>query len=407
LPRSAKAVRKERPLLVGSVKTNIGHLEAAAGIAGLLKVVLALQHEEIPPHLHFNTPNPYIDWDKSPIQIPNSSRCLARRIAKNASPASVRLDLRARNAHVILEEAPTAQAIDHTTPRPTHILALSAKTEPAVAELAAQYRDHLSSQPEESFADICFTANAGRNHFANRIAVVASTAEEAQEKLRGNDVLRGKAEYGSTPKIAFLFTGQGAQYTDMARQLFDTQPSFRRTLEQCDEILRPHLEQPLLSVIYPKDGESSWIDETVYTQPALFAIEYGLAELWRSWGIQPEALLGHSVGEYVAACVAGVFGLEDGLKLIAKRAELMQSLPRGRMAAIFAEYDRVAASGRTNGRTGFDRSGERPHAHGDLGTGRGGRSAGARLCRARHGSDDAGGVACVSQRAAGTDSRCV
>jgi acyl transferase domain-containing protein len=353
---------QENPLLVGSVKTNLGHLEAAAGIAGFLKVVLALGHEEIPPHLHFKTPNPYIDWTGSPVQIPTKPVAWPAGTVKRIAGVSS-FGFTGTNAHVILEEAPASAvaAVYDRRNRPTSILTISAKTEPALDELSARFQQALSVenkaggdtpplQRQDELGDVCYTANAGRSHFVHRLAVIAATAEEAREKLASNAVLRGRAEYGSTPKVAFLFTGQGAQYFGMGRELFETQPAFRRTLEQCDEILRPHLEHPLLSVIYPKDGVPALLDETAYTQPALFAIEYALAELWRSWGIQPDAMLGHSVGEYVAACVAGVFGLEDGLRLIAKRGALMQALPRGRMAAIFAEQDRVAAVVRNHAR---------------------------------------------------------
>ena len=191
--------------------------------------------------------------------------------------------------------------------------------------------------------DVCFTANAGRSHFSHRMAILGKTADQFRIGLSGfargdklPNVLTGEAIDLKPPPVAFLFTGQGSQYIGMGRLFYETSPTFKRALERCEDILRPVLEKPLLSVLFPKPGGSSPLDETAYTQPALLAIEYALTEVWRSWGIQPSFVMGHSVGEYVAACIAGVFGLEDGLKLIAERARLMQALPAGgRMVAVF------------------------------------------------------------------------
>src|SRR5690606_23170423 len=190
----------------------------------------------------------------------------------------------------------------------------------------------------------------GRTHFAERLALTARSSEEAQALLESwlsgdtpSGLLRGTAFSESAPEAAFLFTGQGSQYTGMGRQLYESQPVFRKTLEQCDEILRPLLGRPLLAALYPQDEASAaWIDQTAYTQPALFAVEYALAQRWASWGIEPGVVMGHSVGEYVAACLAGIFSLEDGLRLIAARGRLMQSLPAGgAMAAVFSTEEIV------------------------------------------------------------------
>ncbi len=233
---------------------------------------------------------------------------------------------------MILEEAPVAAAVVPAI-RPYHLLTLSAKTPEALRQVAEQYAAHLDAHPEQDWADVCFTSNCGRDHFEHRIAVLAATSEEAREKLLTAAASGATQEAPKTPpKMAFLFTGQGSQYADMATELYDSQVVFRAAMDRCDQILQPWLGQSLLDIL-----KTPALDRTVRTQPALFALEYSLAEMWRSWGIVPSVLLGHSVGEYVAACVAGIFSLEDGLKLIAERARLMQSLPSdGAMAAVSA-----------------------------------------------------------------------
>lgn len=342
----------DQPLAIGSVKTNIGHLESAAGVAGLMKLVLALQHGEIPPHLHLRELNPYIPWADLPVVVPTQrtpwQAASGRRIGGISS-----FGFSGTNVHLVVEEAPVRQPAAPEIERPLHLLALSARSETALARLAARFEQELAGQPERALADLCFTANTGRAQFEHRLAVVADEPARARELLAAFQ--QGRTESGLVsgqaatrrPEIVFLFTGQGSQYVQMGRQLYDTQPVFRRSLEQCDELLRPYLERPLLSVLYPEPGQTSPLDETTYTQPALFALEYSLAELWRSWGVEPTVVMGHSVGEYVAACVAGVFSLEDGLKLIAERGRLMQSTagrPPGEMAAVFADEARVNAA---------------------------------------------------------------
>ena len=338
-------------LMIGSAKSNIGHLDSAAGVAGLIKLVLSMQHEEIPPLLHFKQINPHISLNETPVTIPTRRTPWPagneRRIAGVSS-----FGLSGTNAHAVVEEAPVAQPRKLEVDRPLHLLSVSAKSEVALKELAGRFERYLTTQSVASLADICFTANTGRSHFNHRLAVVAESSLQMREKLgtfangqKQPGVMSGQIEGTEKPKVAFLFTGQGSQYVGMGRQLYETQPTFRAALEKCNELLRPHLEQQLLSVLYPESGSSSLLDETAYTQPALFAIEYALAELWRSWGIEPAIVLGHSVGEYVAACVAGVFSLENGLKLIAERGRLMQALPRdGMMAVVFADEERVEAA---------------------------------------------------------------
>ncbi len=320
----------DQPLVIGSVKTNIGHLEAASGIASLIKVVLALQHGEIPPHLHFKQPNPYINWGEMPVKIP--SERIPWSVGERRRLAGVSaFGFSGTNAHIVLEEAPVSEPVQAATERPVHLLTLSAKTDESLVRLAEQYEKYLATNPDLPLGNLCFTANTGRSHFQHRLSVVASSLIELDEKLaafsagqKAVGLFQGKAT--NDPQVAFLFTGQDCEYTGMGYQLYETQPTFRQTLDRCQEILRSDLEKPLLEILYPSiDGERGRISSPhllSYSQPALFALEYALFELWKSWGIEPAVVMGCGVGEYVAACVAGVFSLEDGLKLIAKRGHL-------------------------------------------------------------------------------------
>jgi len=338
---------KDKRLIVSSVKTNLGHLDSASGVAGLIKVVLSMQHEEIPPHLNLSELNPHISLDEIPITIPTEPiPWLAGEEQRIAGISS--FGLSGTNAHVVVEEAPKAQPKKLESER-SFLLTLSAKDKDALKQLSGQYETYLKAHPSMPLANVCFTTNTGRSHFNHRLALVANSSSQMIEQLAAfsdADEIIG-ASYGnlqtvSQPKIAFLFTGQGSQYVGMGRQLYESQPVFRNTLDKCDEILRPYLEQSLLSVLFSNTSTTPLLDETMYTQPALFSLEYALAELWRSWGVEPAAVMGHSVGEYTAACVAGVFSLEDGLRLIAERGRLMQSLPKdGMMAVVFASEERV------------------------------------------------------------------
>jgi acyl transferase domain-containing protein/SAM-dependent methyltransferase len=336
----------QHPLLIGSVKTNVGHLEAAAGIAGLIKVVLMLQQAAVPPHLHLRELNPHIAADALPIAIPTErtewSSDDGERIAGVSS-----FGLSGTNAHVIVGEAPlpASQPPPAVDERPRHILTLSAKSPEALGALAEQYAVHPGDRADEEWADVAFAANTGRSHFRHRLAVVESDGVAARERLaafaRGdtNRVITGRPT-ATAPETTFLFTGHGSHYEAMGRQLYDDSPVFRAAIEQCDDLLRNELDRSVIDVLFRAAGG---LDQMTYAQPALFCIQYALAELWRSWGVHPAVVAGHSAGEYAAAVVAGVLSLEDGLSVISARGRLMDSLTAdGEMVAIFAEESKVA-----------------------------------------------------------------
>jgi iturin family lipopeptide synthetase A len=333
---------------LGTVKTNIGHLEAAAGIAGVIKVLLAMKNQKLPKIVNFQQLNPRINFDGSPFYLVCETQTWKQLKTEKGEILPRRAGISSFgvggvNAHVILEEAPSRNSTC-VGERPYHLLVLSAKNEQGLAQLRHRYWEFLTSNPEVALEDVCYTANTGREHFNHRLAVVADCREQLVERLTSFSVKTGYLGK-NPPKIAFLFTGQGSQYINMGRQVYQTQPIFRQTIEQCDQILRPYLEHSLLEVLYPSQVEekaSSLLNQTAYTQPAIFAIEYALYQLWKSWGIEPDVVMGHSVGEYVAATVAGVFNLEDGLKLIAHRGQLMQQLlTGGEMVSLMASEAQV------------------------------------------------------------------
>ena len=341
---------RREPLRLGTVKTNIGHLEPAAGIAGLIKIILSLLHEELPPNLHFRHPNPYIAWDRLPLQV-ISERSAWRRSARARLAGVSSFGFSGTNAHIIVEEAPSEPGAATTEPQP-HLLCLSARDEHALRALATDYLTILSgdSAGPVEIGDMCFSASVGRHHWSQRIAIEGSYTASIRRKLasflQGREeegLAAGCFEGGKVPAVAFLFAGQGSQYAGMGRGLYQSRKVFKEAIDRCDALLRPLLDISLVDLLFT--GEAETLNQTVYTQTALFALEYALSELWASWGIRPCALMGHSVGEYVAACVAGVFTLEDGIRLIAERGRLMQALPSGgTMAAVFASPDLVAAA---------------------------------------------------------------
>ncbi len=287
------------PLAIGSVKTNIGHLDAAAGIAGLLKVVLSLQHEAIPPHLHFQDPNPHIPWQQLPVTVPTLLTPWSgpQRLAGISA-----FGMSGTNVHMVVEAAPLptvpqTQAERHTP----QLLCLSAKSPAALSDLTRRYSLYLTQHPDLSLADIAWTAATGRSHFAHRLGIVAESLADLSTKLElfqqgepSPALLQGIWTHREeAPQVAFLFTGQGSQYAGTGRELYETQALFRQEIDRCAALLAGQLEVPLLELL-GYTGEAQSIDRTENTQPALFVLEYALAQLWRSWGVEPELLLGHT-----------------------------------------------------------------------------------------------------------------
>jgi len=358
--------KRTEPLWVGSVKSNMGHLEGAAGIVGLMKAILVLQHSQIPPNLHFNQPNTYIDWESSPVQIPTQLTPWTENNTPRIAGVSS-FGFSGTNAHVVLAEAShnpqfANDDLQSKNKSAWQLLTLSAKTSEALAALAQQYHEYFLSYPDVCLEDVSYTAQTGRTHFRHRLSIIADSPAMMQTKLKAfgqgqtsSGVSQGhQIGYQSAPKITFLFTGQGSQYLNMGRALYDTEPVFRQALDRCNEQLTINNEQfSLLDILYPErenqelDTDSnnsqftihnSQLDQTAITQPVLFALEYALTQLWQSWGIKPTVVMGHSLGELVAACVAGIFSLEDALKLVAARGQLMQAMPQnGAMVSVMAD----------------------------------------------------------------------
>ncbi|MGK7931605.1 MAG: SDR family NAD(P)-dependent oxidoreductase [Microcystaceae cyanobacterium] len=336
-------LKDNKTTYLGSVKANLGHLEGAAGIASLIKTVLCLQHQTIPPNPHFNTPNPHINWDKLPFSLTDKSITWPEQEKQRLAGISS-FGMSGTNVHLIVAEAPKIELKSVTVERNQHLLCLSAHNEVGLQELGQKYKQWLTLHPEVPLTHICYTANVGRVHFEERLALISESTEqlkqELEQYLQGNvspNIIQGKTNL-KTPKTALLFTGQGSQYANMGKELYQTQPTFKQAINQCADILERYLDKPLLEILYPDNPEDSLINQTAYTQPCIFALEYALYQLWTSWGIQPDIVMGHSIGEYVAACVAGVFSLEDGLKLVAYRGKLIQSLPQnGEMVSLLTD----------------------------------------------------------------------
>ena len=324
---------------LGSIKSNFGHLTAAAGVTGFIKAVLAVGRGQLPPTLHFRSPNPAIDFGGR-FHVVDRLLPWPRAAAPRRAAVSS-MGVGGTNAHAIVEEPPAPPEVD--AGRPREAIWLSARTEASLNTLGARLADYLRRNPDADLADVAFTLGRRRALSRRRAVIGANPAEVAASLTDGKAVLNGTA--GEPPAVAFVFPGQGTQYPGMGGGLRDSEPTFRAAMDQCATILRAHLDVDLLDLLYggPADERAAArLQETRYAQPALFVVEYALAQLFLSWGIRPAAMLGHSVGEFVAATLAGVFRLEDALGLVAARGRLMQSMSPGGMLSVRAAPAAVA-----------------------------------------------------------------
>ncbi|HEY8102642.1 MAG TPA: SDR family NAD(P)-dependent oxidoreductase [Burkholderiaceae bacterium] len=335
---------KKQYCAIGSVKTNVGHLECAAGITGLIKTALALKHQVIPPSLNFDKPNPQIDFDNSPFFVntelrPWQSNGMPRRAGINS------FGFGGTNVHMIMEEAPPALPSGDT--RKYHLLTLSARTRTALEATTVELANFLRKNPDLNLADVAYTGHVGRRRFNHRRTLVCDSVDNAIRLLEVCDpgsmptLATETAEY----PIVFMFPGQGSQYVNMAKDLYRDEAIFRSEVDTCAELLQPMLGLDLRAILFPPeeriDDAATQLNNTRYTQPALFVIEYALAKLLQSWGIKPDVMVGHSIGEYVTACLAGVFTLPDALMLVAHRGRLIAGLPPGSMLAVLASEHKL------------------------------------------------------------------
>ncbi|MFF2012622.1 SDR family oxidoreductase [Streptomyces sp. NPDC058195] len=349
LTRAHRAGTDERGYCaIGSVKSNVGHLDAAAGVTGLIKAALALRNEAIPPTLHCERPNPGLELESSPFYVNTELRPWPRAdLPRRAGVSS--FGIGGTNVHVVLEEAPAERPDEPAAApeeAPARLLPLSAKSGPALAEAAALLADRLEGDGSVPLDALAHTLAHRRTPFAHRGAVVARTAGEAVTALRrlARDRAAGAAAPGGAP-VAFLFPGQGAQYPGMARGLYAREGVFAAEFDRCAELFAPHLGEDLRALVLGADGPEAAdrLRQTRLAQPALFCVEFALARLWQSWGVTPRAMVGHSIGEYVAACLAGVFSLEDAARLVAARGRLVQEMPSGAMLSVFLSEEETAA----------------------------------------------------------------
>ena len=322
---------------IGSVKSNIGHLDAGAGVAGLVKTILALKHKQIPPSLHYQSANPKIDFAASPFFVNDKLVEWKRGDAPRRAGVSS-FGIGGTNSHVVVEEPPLIEDSEASA-RSLQLLMLSAKTSSALEAATANLAEYLKNNRNARLADVAYTLQVGRGGFGHRRALVCKDTTDALTALESRDSARLLTLF-QEPRhrpVVFMFPGQGTQHVGMARELYESEPVFRQHLDDCAQKLIPHLNLDLRNVLYPDAGEDEagrLLGQTFITQPALFSIEYALAQLWMSWGVVPSAMIGHSIGEYVTACLAGVFSLDEALALVAVRGRLMQDLPAGSMLAV-------------------------------------------------------------------------
>ena len=321
---------------IGSVKSQVGHADAASGVIGLIKTVMSLTHETLPPTLHFEKPNPEIDFANSPFYVVDQMTPWARGNSPRRAGISS-FGVGGTNAHVIIEEGPLPVPESERPSRPRHLLLLSAKTETALAQMGDDLAEFLVKE-RPNIADVAYTLAVGRTEHAWRRIIPVTDLNDAVKKLRDKKAGFKKEVKVAEPSLTFMFPGQGSQFVGMGRELYQYEPVYRATIDRCAEILLPLLDLDMRDVLYPANPDdpkaAEEIKNTGLAQPAIFMVAYAVAQVWLSWGLRPDALVGHSVGEFVAGCVSGIFKLEDALKVIARRAKLMQDLPGGSMMAV-------------------------------------------------------------------------
>ena len=368
----------KRPLLIGSVKTNFGHLESAAGVAGVMKVLLAMRHGVIPKHLNFSSPTPAVDWQRMPLQVTSTATDWPLSADRAPLAGVSGFGWSGTNAHVVVEgygkpqgtggrfagkrltgtpqQVPLPEhgaAAAGTVPRTPRLLPLSGKSDEALREFAQGYLawlddrmvDPATGGADALLANMAWTAGVGRSHLSHRAGMVFKDAESLRGALQGLADRNDCAEAGTAGKVAFVYTGQGSQWPGMGKTLYEREPVFRAILDQCEAVMRAERGASLLDVMFGSDGAQGDLADTAWTQPTIYALECGLTALWRSIGVEPSVVIGHSLGEYAAAQAAGVFSLEDGLRFVAQRGALLSSVPElGSMAAVFAAADKVSAA---------------------------------------------------------------
>ncbi|MFN8352142.1 MAG: amino acid adenylation domain-containing protein [Flavobacteriales bacterium] len=331
--------------VIGSIKSNIGHLTPAAGAAGVIKTALALQQEVIPANVGFETPNPAIDFANSPFRVLTESEAWPRVPGKPRIAGVSSFGVGGTNAHVILAEPPVAKA--SSASRSRQLFLLSAKSKTSLDAMTDNLRTWLEAHPEAPLADAAYTLQVGRRHFKHRRLIVGGSHGEVIEAIANKDTnLIGTRElHEAAPGVVFMFPGQGSQYVNMGRDLCESEPVFKQHFDRCCELFSKEFGTDLKAIIFPKAGEeekaAEQLKQTIYTQASLFTMHYSLAKLWMHWGITPDAMMGHSIGEFAAACLAGVFSLEDAVKLVANRGRMMQELPGGSMLSVRAAEEDV------------------------------------------------------------------
>ena len=318
---------------LGSVKSNLGHLDAAAGVAGLIKTALMVGKGKLVPSLHFNQPNPKFEIENTPFYVNTEAKDwvspdFPRRAGVSAFGTG------GTNAHAVLEQPSAIEPSSGS--RAAQLLTLSAKNETALGQMATNLATFLSENPDVKLADVAFTLNRGRQRLDCRHSLIAHTSQAAIEQLQ--KAVKNETISHKKRRVIFMFPGQGSQYVNMGRELYESEPVFRQAVDECAGILQPQLGMDIRTIIYP-DAENEaeatrQLKETAITQPAIFVVSYALAKLWMRWGIEPAGMIGHSVGEFVSATLAGVFSLADGLRLLAERGRLMGALPGGAMLAV-------------------------------------------------------------------------